>query len=166
QPPSSPSSSQSLPSGSLESVPLDAIDSLLNELGGTARSSQAQSAASLASTTQPVNSPSKPSAPPPHTTISANSPLTADPLLVELKAQYAEQERQDNLKRQEQEQLEQQRREKRKRQQRIAAIKPAEDWLKKLDPRSGEAVWFEEFAAKYQSRVEAAIDYLGLVQEE
>lgn len=33
----------------------------------------------------------------------------------------------------------------------------ANEWLKKLDPLSGEGLWFEEFAKNYPSRLEAAI---------
>ncbi len=33
----------------------------------------------------------------------------------------------------------------------------ADEWLKKLDPLSGEGLWFAEFAKNYPSRLEAAI---------
>jgi Mg2+ and Co2+ transporter CorA len=36
----------------------------------------------------------------------------------------------------------------------------AKQWLKNLDPNSDEGFWFEQFADSYQSKLEAAIDYL------
>jgi len=33
----------------------------------------------------------------------------------------------------------------------------AKEWLKMLDPLSGEGLWFEEFAKNYPSKLEAAI---------
>lgn len=94
---------------------------------------------------------------------SASSP---DPLLESLKAQY---EAADRLaqQQQQQQQAEQRRHQDRlNRQRRAAHLKQAEAWLKQLDPRSGEAVWFEEFATNYPSRLAAAIDYLGLDKPE
>ncbi|NJO40457.1 MAG: DUF1682 domain-containing protein [Cyanobacteria bacterium CRU_2_1] len=99
-----------------------------------------------------------------------------DNLLSQLKSQYEDIDRAEELKQQEQlraeerkhqEQIrqEQRRQEELKRQRRAALEKHAEEWLKKLDPRSGEAAWFEEFATKYPSRLEAAIDYLGVSEE-
>jgi hypothetical protein len=48
------------------------------------------------------------------------------------------------------------------RQRRAEIVRRAEAWLRTLNPQDGESAWFEEFATKYESRVEAAIDYLGL----
>lgn len=36
----------------------------------------------------------------------------------------------------------------------------AQTWLKQLDPLSNEGMWFTEFADGYESRLDAAIDYL------
>lgn len=36
----------------------------------------------------------------------------------------------------------------------------AEAWLKKLDPNSDEGQWFNQYAARYPDRLQAAIDYL------
>lgn len=101
--------------------------------------------------------------------------ISTDRLLDDLKAQYAEHDRAEALKQQEQRrvealkqqaqlQQEQRRQAELKRQKHRAILQQAEEWLKRLDPRSGEAIWFEEFAAKYESKLEAAIDYLGLEQ--
>lgn len=48
------------------------------------------------------------------------------------------------------------------RQRQATRIRQAERWLEQLDQNTDEAAWFEAFAANYSSRVEAAIDYLGL----
>ncbi|MGL5923731.1 salt stress protein, Slr1339 family [Chroococcidiopsis sp.] len=40
----------------------------------------------------------------------------------------------------------------------------AEQWLKTLDRKSTEGLWFEEFACNYSTEIEAAIDYLKAVQ--
>ena len=45
-------------------------------------------------------------------------------------------------------------------QQLQALKKEAEDWLGKLDPFSPEGLWFERFAEKYPSKIEAAMEYL------
>jgi hypothetical protein len=44
--------------------------------------------------------------------------------------------------------------------QRRLNLQQAETWLKNLDPNSEEWLWFEQFAYSYESKVEAAIDYL------
>jgi hypothetical protein len=41
-------------------------------------------------------------------------------------------------------------------------LRQAEAWLRSIDLQTGESAWFEEFATKYESRVDAAMDYLGL----
>jgi len=44
-------------------------------------------------------------------------------------------------------------------------VRQAQVWLKKLDKNSDEGFWFDRFAFKYDSRIEAAIDYLQAVKE-
>ncbi len=48
--------------------------------------------------------------------------------------------------------------------QRQAKVWSAQLWLDDLDPESGEALWFEQFAEGYSSRVEAAIELLAAEQ--
>ena len=90
-----------------------------------------------------------------------------------LKAQYAEEERQRQAEaRAEQERLQQEQEaalarqrqaQERQAQEKQARIeKAAQAWLKQLDPLCGEAIWFDEFASHYPSRLAAAIDYLNL----
>jgi len=170
-PPAQPPQPQSSPAPKLAG----SIDDLLADIAGkpapTQQSEHSQRpatppAASLPATDRPPTISLPKNSPP------KNKPST-DRLLDELKADYAERDRAETWKEQErlraealkqQAQLEQEQRRQAElqRQKRRAALQQAEEWLKRLDPRSGEAIWFEEFAAKYESRLEAAIDYLGL----
>lgn len=69
-------------------------------------------------------------------------------------------------KRQEQELIEARKREELKELRRKAALKEkAQEWLKNLNPRSEEARWFEEFSYSYDSKLQAAIDYLEAMRE-
>lgn len=52
-----------------------------------------------------------------------------------------------------------------KQKRRQAIERRAQEWLKNLDPHGGEAHFFETLAEKYSSRLEAAIDFLGLEPE-
>jgi len=99
-----------------------------------------------------------------------------DNLLAQVKAEFEEQQRAEELKRQQQlreEQLrkEQQRKEEqiraeqRRKREREALTQQATEWLKNLNLRSEEGLWFEEFAYSYPSKLEAAIDYLQALRE-
>ncbi len=44
-------------------------------------------------------------------------------------------------------------------------LQRAEAWLKSLDSNSEEWLWFEQFAYSYESKVEAAIDYLKALEK-
>ncbi|MBD1848673.1 hypothetical protein H6F87_01385 [Cyanobacteria bacterium FACHB-502] len=46
-----------------------------------------------------------------------------------------------------------------------AIAQQAQAWLNCLHPHNGNALFFEKLAEKYSSRLEAAIDFLGLNQE-
>lgn len=111
--------------------------------------------------------PKLPNLPPPKTSrqksFSSTSP--EDALLSQMKAEFAEQDKAEELKRQQQIKEEKIRQERIKQQQREALKKEAEAWLKKLNPRSAEGLWFEEFAYSYSSKLEAAIDYLQALKE-
>ncbi|GAB4547783.1 MAG: hypothetical protein Tsb0014_42520 [Pleurocapsa sp.] len=51
-------------------------------------------------------------------------------------------------------------------QRRKEALKQqAAEWLKKLNPNSEEGRWFEEFSYSYESKLDAAIDYLEAMRE-
>jgi FMN phosphatase YigB (HAD superfamily) len=96
--------------------------------------------------------------------------------LSQLKSQYemhdrlAEQQQQQELQaaeqtRQQQEREKQRRLEQLRQQRRAELAQQAEIWLKQVNPRTEEGLWFEEFACGYESRLEAAIDYLEALQE-
>jgi hypothetical protein len=38
-------------------------------------------------------------------------------------------------------------------------------WLEKLNPLSTEGLWFENFAGKYSSKLEVALDYFQEIKE-
>lgn len=41
----------------------------------------------------------------------------------------------------------------------------AKEWLKNLNPKSPEGIWFEEFSYGYDTKLEAAIDYMEALKE-
>ncbi len=97
-------------------------------------------------------------------------------LLAQVKAEFEEQERAEELKRQQQlkeEQLQKEQQlqeerlriERREKRRREALSQEAREWLKNLNPRSEEGLWFEEFSYSYPSKLEAAIDYLQALRE-
>ncbi|MFB2833967.1 salt stress protein, Slr1339 family [Floridanema evergladense] len=107
-----------------------------------------------------------PKTPPPTSRQKSFSPSSPeDALLSQIQAEFAEQDKAEELKRQEQIKEEKIRQERIKQQERQALTKEAEAWLKKLNPRSSEGLWFEEFAYSYSSKLEAAIDYLQALKE-
>ncbi len=95
---------------------------------------------------------------------SADKPSQTDFLLQQIKAEYEQQEKLEKLKKQEEVKQEQIKQQQILAQQKEAFTKQAEEWLKKLDTLSEEGLWFEEFAYKYPSKLEAAIDYLQALQ--
>jgi hypothetical protein len=86
-------------------------------------------------------------------------------------AKLAEEKRQEEAKlaeekRQQQELIEfQQRQELRDRRRKEALREEAKTWLLKLNPRSEEGKWFQEFSYSYENKLQAAIDYLEAMQE-
>ncbi len=88
-----------------------------------------------------------------------------DSLLAQVKAEFEEQQRAEELKRQQQLREEQLRAEQRRQREREALTQEATEWLKNLSPGSEEGLWFEEFAYSYPSKLEAAIDYLQALRE-
>ncbi|MBW4491905.1 MAG: hypothetical protein KME26_02085 [Oscillatoria princeps RMCB-10] len=102
-------------------------------------------------------------APPPPKTKNS-SPLYEGSLIAELKTEYEERDRAEELKRQQQVREEQRRQQQLLAQQRQKLTLAAQAWLKELEPLSEEGLWFEALAEKYPSRLEAAIDYLQALQ--
>jgi len=86
-------------------------------------------------------------------------------------AKLAEEKRQAEAKlaaekRRQQELIELQRQEELRNKRRKEALKEdAKKWLAKLNPRSEEGRWFEEFSYSYEDKLQAAIDYLEAMRE-
>lgn len=59
----------------------------------------------------------------------------------------------------------QQREELRDRRRKEALREEAKTWLLKLNPRSEEGQWFQEFSYSYEDKLQAAIDYLEAMRE-
>ena len=69
--------------------------------------------------------------------------------------------KQQQIQQKQQEKIEDiQKQELNKQRQRKQLTRQAKEWLKNLDPNSDEGFWFEQFALAYESKLEAAIDYL------
>jgi hypothetical protein len=135
------------------------------------------------STKQPLFQEEEFTSPPPVPSSYQSKPTTQNwvtpvenSLLAQIKAEFEEQQQAEELKKQQQlreeqlrkeqqlreEQLRVQQREQRRRE---ALTQEATEWLKKLNPRSEEGLWFEEFSYSYSSKLEAAIDYLQALRE-
>ncbi|PSB00363.1 salt stress protein, Slr1339 family, partial [Merismopedia glauca] len=84
-------------------------------------------------------------------------------LISELKAEFAATEQAEKLKQEEQIKVEKIRQEQLQKERRQGLEKKAQEWLKQLNPHSQEGLWFEEFAYKYASKLDAAIDYLQVL---
>ncbi len=126
---------------------MDAIDKLLNELKSEYKQPQTKSIVPQAPQTKPLIS-------------SVPSGDAIDRLLTEVKADFAQQDLAEELQKQQQLEQERIKQAQLKAQQLAALRKQAQDWLGKLDPLSPEGLWFERFAEKYSSKIEAAVDYL------
>ncbi|MBD1934896.1 MULTISPECIES: salt stress protein, Slr1339 family [Cyanophyceae] len=88
-----------------------------------------------------------------------------DSVLAQVKAEFEEQEKAQNLKEQQQLAEKKIKQEQIKQQQREALASQAKEWLKNLNPLSEEGLWFEEFAYAYPAKLDAAIDYLQALRE-
>ena len=94
-----------------------------------------------------------------------STPLVNDNLIKDLQAEYQAKEQEEQQRRQ-QELIEQQKREQAKAKRRREALRQeAQEWLKNLNLNSDEGLWFEEFSYSYDSKLEAAIDYLQAIRE-
>jgi hypothetical protein len=128
--------SQSLPSNR-------SIDDLLQSLGESAK----QSVRERLQSTPPA---------PKSLSVPEIQDYLQEPVALELAAQEKQQQ-QDLLYQQQRVVLEQQRRQNLQSQ--------AQTWLQKLDRQSVEGRWFDDFACHYESRLEAAVEYLVALQE-
>ncbi|MEA5581167.1 hypothetical protein VB620_07425 [Nodularia harveyana UHCC-0300] len=83
-----------------------------------------------------------------------------DSLLAEVRADFAELDANEELRKQEALKREKLRQAQLKSQKLVALQLEAETWLKTLDRFSSEGLWFARFAETYPSELEAAIAYL------
>ncbi len=83
-----------------------------------------------------------------------------DNILAAVKADFADQDAAEELSRQQELEQERIRQEQLKIKQIETLRVQAKEWLAKLDPFSSEGLWFERFAERYSSKLEAAIEYL------
>lgn len=88
-----------------------------------------------------------------------------DDLLERVRADYQEQDKVEEQLKQQQLEAEQLRLKQLQIQQHKELGKQAIAWLRNLDSLSSEGIWFENFAKKYPSKLEAAIDYLQDIKE-
>jgi hypothetical protein len=156
------------------------LDDLLGQLGEDTRRSVRAELSKQPAAFQPP-----PPAPFPRQAMDALLPSQPPPensLLADLKSHYQEQDQAEALKRQQelqeterrrQQQERQRQRQEQEKQRRLEALRQqrraelagkARSWLKQLNPKSEEGRWFDEFACGYESRLEAAIDYLEALQ--
>ena len=83
-----------------------------------------------------------------------------DFILEQFKSQYEQKEQVEGKERQKQQLEEIQQKELLRQRKRKAIARKAKEWLNNLDPMSEEGFWFEEFSSAYDSKLEAAMDYL------
>jgi hypothetical protein len=86
--------------------------------------------------------------------------VNLDGLLNQIKAESQKPEKIDLGQQNQQNIAEIQQRELNTQKQKRLNLQQAEAWLKNIDPRSEEWLWFEQFAYDYELKVEAAIEYL------
>jgi hypothetical protein len=86
-------------------------------------------------------------------------------LISQVQQEFQEKEKIEQQRKQQQLQEEKQRQQQQERRRRQDLEKQAKEWLKNLKPNSDEGVWFEEFSYTYESRLEAAIDYLQAMRD-
>lgn len=117
-----------------------------------------------------VGGTAQPTSPPPSRIDSAQSQQfdsisdPVDDLLAKVKVEYEAQDQAEQIRQAEQQRQEQLRQAQLQAQQRAALTAKAQDWLKHLDVLSTEGIWFEQFSARYNSRLEAAIEYLQALE--
>ncbi|NWF62280.1 MAG: hypothetical protein HXY43_24275 [Fischerella sp.] len=102
----------------------------------------------------------KPTAATPYIQPPRKSASSIDNLLAEVKADFEEWDQAEKLRQQQELEQERIRQEQIKAKKQETLKESAKDWLAKLDPFSAEGLWFERFAERYSSKLEAAIDYL------
>ncbi|BCL38494.1 salt stress protein, Slr1339 family [Nostoc sp. MS1] len=127
---------------------MDALDKLLSQIKAESENEQTQQQIPKQNIFQSLSPPEP------------KSLSLIDNLLSEVQADFAAQDTELELKKQQELEQERLRQEQIKAKQKEALKQQAKDWLEKLDPFSPEGLWFERFAESYPSKLEAAIEYL------
>ena len=94
-----------------------------------------------------------------------STPTYDNNLIESLKEEYQAQEREEQKRRQQELAARQKREQEKEKRRRQALRQEAQEWLKNLNLNSDEGLWFEEFSYSYDSKLEAAIDYLQAIRE-
>ena len=163
KPPSSKLSSSATPFPQKSKHKLDdgsnkKLNSLLSDLKAAFTGEQPQKL------NKSLHKPAKTISPTPSSSNRATPPIN-DNLIKDLQAEYQAKEQEEQQRRQ-QELIEQQKREQAKEKRRREALRQeAQKWLKNLNLNSDEGLWFEEFSYSYDSKLEAAIDYLQAIRD-
>ena len=145
------------------------LDELLSQLGDEKRRSVRQRLSQQSPKTTAKKLQSQPktrkSSVPAQNVSTASAASRASKLLAELKAQYQERDEAIARQRQVEEAKSLRQAETQRAEQQRAIARQAEAWLKQISVDSEEGLWFEEFAYHYDSRLEAAIDYLASLEQ-
>lgn len=150
---------------------MDPIDKLLSNLDAEEPKPSAPPKPSADASTRSIDDllgdlntrPQSPTVPQPRSEPVAPQP--APNLLETMRAEHEQQQAEAKLEQQRQAQQKQRRLEQLKQQRRAELTEKATQWLRELDPKSSEGRWFEEFSCNYESRLEAAIDYLEALHD-
>jgi len=140
---------------------MESIDRLLGELKAEYQASQKIAELKSQASVQ-AQTPSNPTFKTSDINLSA-SPLDKD--LAQIKAEYEAQNKAQEVALQEPQPAEKVAGPQLEVQTHRQKVRQAQVWLKKLDKNSDEGYWFDQFAFKYSSRIDAAIDYLQAVNE-
>ena len=134
---------------------MDSIDKLLAEVQAEYEKPKTSK--------QPQKQPQKPSETQKARSHSFKSDRGFDDLLSQVQSEFEEVDRRQEQKRAEQLKQEAIEQEQIRKQKQAKLTKQATEWLKNLDSLSDEGFWFEQFAEKYPTRLEAAIAYLDAI---
>jgi hypothetical protein len=88
-----------------------------------------------------------------------------DRLITELKQEQKQQQLAAQKQRQQELAVEQTKQSQKEQRRKAALQQEAKEWLQKLNPKSDEGRWFEEFSYSYESKLAAAIDYLQALRD-
>ncbi|HIK37066.1 MAG: hypothetical protein NZ901_12365 [Geminocystis sp.] len=93
-----------------------------------------------------------------------SSQIDTQSLFADITRQFEQKRRTESNKNtlQDVEEIRRQEAEKRRKEKQL--IQKAEEFLKNLDPYSDEGFWFEQFAQSYESRLQAAMEYLQAME--